>query len=118
MKCRICGSIENISKSTDKKCSLCNRTTVWLYRAGLPCDIHNVLKYSYQFKKILETGGDTCHICHLKPKEKQHNLAIDHDHKTMKIRGLLCGRCNNVLGKLNDNLEILKNMIFYLDSHK
>jgi hypothetical protein len=40
---------------------------------------------------------------------------IDHDHKTNKLRGLLCGACNTGLGYLRDNTTILKNAIKYLE---
>ena len=40
-------------------------------------------------------GGETCGICGTPPKSRR--LHIDHDHARMKIRGLLCFRCNNAL---------------------
>ena len=42
------------------------------------------------------------------------HLAVDHDHKTGKIRGLLCMKCNQALGHANDDVEILLNMVEYL----
>jgi hypothetical protein len=36
---------------------------------------------------------------------------IDHDHKTNKVRGLLCHACNLTLGLARDNVEILANLI-------
>lgn len=48
---------------------------------------------------------------------KQRNLAIDHDHVTGKIRGLLCSRCNLVLGKVRDDVNLLATMIGYLHDH-
>jgi hypothetical protein len=40
--------------------------------------------------------------------------AIDHDHKTGKVRGLLCRPCNLALGLVNDDPAILEEMIKYL----
>lgn len=40
-------------------------------------------------------------------------LAVDHDHNTGKIRGLLCMRCNRALGLLGDSLETLKKLAQY-----
>jgi len=48
-----------------------------------------------------EQNGE-CFIC--KRREKR-NLQIDHDHKTGKVRKLLCARCNGALGWLENNLE-------------
>lgn len=45
-------------------------------------------------------------------------LAIDHCHKTGKIRSLLCWRCNGTIGKVEENITILNNMINYLKRFK
>lgn len=44
------------------------------------------------------------------------NLAIDHDHKTKTVRGLLCINCNKGLGHFKDSLPLLKKAINYLSS--
>lgn len=49
---------------------------------------------------------------------KDSRLALDHDHKTGKLRGLLCNKCNLILGYCNDNSKILKNLIKYLNKYK
>jgi hypothetical protein len=41
-------------------------------------------------------------------------LAVDHNHKTGKIRGLLCILCNTLMGASRDNLYFLQNAINYL----
>ena len=41
-------------------------------------------------------------------------LAVDHDHYTGEIRGLLCMQCNTALGKLGDNLDGVMNLVKYL----
>ena len=46
---------------------------------------------------------------------RQNNPHIDHNHKTNKIRGILCGNCNMGLGHFKDNLDVLKNAIKYLE---
>jgi hypothetical protein len=45
-------------------------------------------------------------------------LAIDHDHNTGQIRGLLCSACNIALGGFKDNIDSLKRAILYLDGSK
>lgn len=46
------------------------------------------------------------------------NLAVDHDHKTGKMRDLLCWRCNTTLGKINEDLELVDKIKLYLTKHK
>lgn len=45
---------------------------------------------------------------------KRNGLHIDHDHKSGKIRGLLCPRCNTALGHVGDRADILLGLIEYL----
>ncbi len=45
-------------------------------------------------------------------------LAVDHDHKTGKVRGLLCDNCNTGIGMLKDSPELLKKAINYLEENK
>jgi hypothetical protein len=45
-------------------------------------------------------------------------LAVDHDHDTGKVRGLLCNMCNLALGKVKDNIALLEAMIAYLKEHR
>lgn len=44
-------------------------------------------------------------------------LSVDHNHKTGKVRALLCNNCNQGIGKLKDNIDILKLAIEYLEKH-
>lgn len=45
-------------------------------------------------------------------------LAVDHDHDTGAVRGLLCKECNSMIGKARDSTQILSAAIRYLDHHK
>ena len=40
---------------------------------------------------------------------------LDHDHKTGKFRGYICGSCNRALGMVKDNPEILRRAAAYLE---
>jgi hypothetical protein len=50
-------------------------------------------------------------------KEKV-DLVIDHHHKTGLVRGLLCNQCNQAIGKLKDNEQIVSNVLRYLKKHR
>ena len=39
---------------------------------------------------------------------------VDHNHNTGVVRGLLCSKCNTLLGMAKDNISILENAITYL----
>jgi len=43
------------------------------------------------------------------------SLSVDHCHKTGQIRGLLCDRCNNILGRSKDSPEVLRRLASYVE---
>ena len=55
--------------------------------------------------------GGKCAICRDTPTYRLH---IDHDHKTGRVRGLLCQPCNTAIGKFRENTEYLQAAILYL----
>ena len=67
------------------------------------------------YEILLSSQDRKCPICSRKVEDNKKNFAVDHDHKTMKIRGLLCNRCNLGLGYLQENIEILQSAINYLN---
>jgi hypothetical protein len=58
------------------------------------------------FDHMLERQNGACAICKKEPKPKQR-LCIDHCHASGKVRRLLCGNCNCMLGQAGDNPDIL-----------
>lgn len=67
-----------------------------------------------EFKQRLEEQDNKCAIC----KEPFGEIYVDHDHTTGVVRGLLCHKCNSVLGYVCDNPTILAEAICYLEKHK
>jgi len=61
----------------------------------------------------LENQGGRCAICR-NPSPGGKRLCVDHDHATGRIRGLLCGACNLVLGYARDSEAVLASAIQYL----
>lgn len=70
-----------------------------------------------EYNEMLESQNGLCAICQRHHTEFKRNLAVDHDHHTGKIRGLLCGSCNSGLGKLQDDMDVLECAIVYLEKH-
>ena len=68
---------------------------------------------SSDYASLLRKQSGLCAICH-QPDPRQIRLAVDHDHATGKVRGLLCYPCNLGLGCFHDNPEFLKKAISYL----
>ena len=69
-----------------------------------------------EYNEILKSQNDVCAICFKKEtRNRTKNLSIDHCHKTGKVRGLLCAKCNSALGHFEDNIENMKNAINYLN---
>lgn len=75
-----------------------------------------------QYDKMFVDQSGLCKICN-KPETsngrggKLKYLAVDHDHVTGKVRGLLCAKCNKGLGHFEDSIELLEQSIKYLEEH-
>jgi hypothetical protein len=67
-----------------------------------------------------QNGG--CAICDakvsFKKADKSKRLAVDHDHETNEVRGLLCVRCNRGLGYFEDSIERLMRAKAYLTKRR
>lgn len=69
-----------------------------------------------EYEAMADKQGGRCAICLRKPAARR--LAVDHNHKTGRIRGLLCTRCNHkLLGASNEDSAILRRAADYLDSY-
>lgn len=66
-----------------------------------------------EYKVLLETQEYKCAIC--KDVLGQIQINLDHCHTNKEVRGILCNRCNTLLGNALDNVEILENAIKYLN---
>ena len=66
-----------------------------------------------EYFSLFKKNDGSCEICGTKDfgNKKPH---IDHDHKTNKVRGLLCSNCNLLIGYAGENVEVLKKAIQYL----
>jgi hypothetical protein len=67
-----------------------------------------------QYNELLEKQNNCCAICERPSSEFKRMFAVDHDHLTKTVRGLLCVNCNLGLGKFHDNINTLNKAINYL----
>ena len=66
-------------------------------------------------QKLIDSHNGLCNICGSDTAGfGRKGFCIDHDHKTGKVRGLLCQKCNIGLGNFNDSPDLLKKAIDYL----
>ena len=81
----------------------------------------NRIKFQYgvtpewEADTLREQGG-VCAVCEL-PCPVHANLSIDHDHKTGKVRAMLCSMCNRGLGSFRDNIALLDRASAYLEKY-
>lgn len=72
---------------------------------------------------MAKAQGGVCAICHngapkiYRSGTVSRSLSVDHCHKTGKVRGLLCHKCNSGLGMFGDDLNRLRSAISYLNLH-
>ena len=118
------GSQKHLLKSRCNSC-LSREHKLWIdnnpdkvreYRAKDPytlkkrCARHGLTEE--EFWSMYEEQDGTCPICdrHIEAEDS----AIDHNHTTGEVRGILCKKCNRGLGLLGDNPEILNRAETYL----
>jgi len=74
-----------------------------------------------QYDAMLVAQNGCCAICSttVPNARKTHvNFAVDHCHKTGKIRGLLCADCNTSLGKFKEDPNLLRKAASYVEAHQ
>ena len=127
-KCSICKTTKPLAEFVKNRkktyghtyeCKECWRDYIFLTR-------DNGDKYgitSQEYKHLLSLQEGKCAIClnfetALSKYGKVKRLAIDHDHKTGKVRGLLCQRCNITLAHVEKDRLISEKAIKYLEKYE
>jgi len=118
-ECRIEGCDTPVSTGYD------NRTGKRYTRSRCKACEHLQQRYgitSVDRNKMLEEQNYKCLCCgddlKLNAGAGQKNTShIDHCHKTGRVRAVLCGRCNQMLGHVNEDVEILNGMIKYIEEY-
>jgi hypothetical protein len=119
---------------TEARCSCCKETlpaSHFSKNHGEKGGLQNVCLLCARMRKygltkqeyftLLESQGNQCAICRdeFNAEAKwRGSPAVDHDHETGAVRGLLCLHCNTALGMVNDNQDVLRGMLRYLENHE
>ncbi len=134
--------LETVGQKHIKICKECDEAFEKLKRSRAECCSKECSsKYRYRKRKIYDKGrirdwktkhqvnkrygitveeykeamasSDKCQCC-----GRTKELCYDHDHETMKFRGVLCRACNRSIGQLGDNIEGLEKALAYLKGIK
>jgi hypothetical protein len=68
------------------------------------------------YERLLQAQGGTCAVHGCRANGKSKKLAVDHDHATGEVRGILCGRHNQLIGYHRDSPEAFRSIAAYLES--
>ena len=80
---------------------------LYVFREELLCDLAKNRTHELDTAKIEASQNINFY---LEIVERQN-----HCHKTKKVRGLLCNRCNTLLGLIEDNPVFIQNVTNYLN---
>jgi hypothetical protein len=85
-------------------------------RGETPSQVRRLFKIDRPTLLSMLDGQDwQCAIC---SAELNESCAVDHNHSTVKVRGLLCMRCNVGIGFFRDDPNLLHNAIIYLEKQR
>jgi recombination endonuclease VII len=82
---------------------------------GSTRDFHLKRRYgltSADVDRMIGAQGGVCAVC--RRRDPQH---VDHDHRTGRVRGILCSLCNQGLGNFDDDVEVMAAAIAYVRQH-
>ena len=107
----LCGGCrKKITQPNRRWCRSCSRKHTWQERkrrTGMTRPF---------FLSLWKKHKGRCELCRV--RLTQLGAHVDHDHKTGKIRGLLCNNCNRGLGHFQDNPLVLRLAASYVERHR
>ena len=119
-ECSKCGEIEehNVGQTQCKKCY----GKWYLTYQNRKRDLHYKKKFGISLKEydaLLNEQEGKCACCGKSGEEGRYkNMAVDHCHKTGKIRGILCSKCNRAAGLIGDTSEGALKLYNYLKENE
>lgn len=88
-----------------------NKSSALKIKYGLPYE---------EYQAMWNRQNGLCEICSrpLLEIRGSKGAAVDHDHATGKVRDILCGRCNSVIGFCEEDVTLMQKFIGYVEKHK
>ena len=133
--CKTCTVEKQVTKDFYGKSHKCRQCTLDEKKANHDPVVarEKMLKSVYgltleAYDGMLKSQNHQCLICHTKDPSKggrksgkggaMKHFCVDHDHKTGKVRGLLCYSCNRIIGMIEENPEWCNRAIDYIEKHE
>lgn len=126
-RCNECGRLKRLTdfytnqRRVDGKRTKCKECNLVQARDNMLSKKYRLTQESYDER--LKLQNYKCAICDLHYLRNIKNnkviaLAVDHDHETGKVRGLLCNNCNRGIGLLGDTVSSMERALQYLEAVK
>lgn len=122
--CHSCGAdyvpaqVKKNARFCSVKCKDAERKASGRSREGHLLRKFGITPDDYDAMLAAQNGG--CALCGVAPADQSAKyrdyLHVDHDHVTGRVRGLLCGEHNMLLGRFNDNPAVLRRAADYLEA--
>lgn len=106
--CKVCQNLRSTSYARENKDKIPTTGYSLKRRYGIT---------SEDYARMLAEQEHRCAICGIDQCKTGRNFAVDHCHKTGKIRGLLCANCNVGIGGLQDSIAVVSLALAYLEEH-
>ncbi len=107
-----CGCLQkeqNLKKGKHHQSFKHGKSRTKLYQRLKRLSLYGLTRKDY--KNLLNKQNNKCAICHISQSNLTKRLCIDHDHKTGKVRGLLCCQCNSTLGRFEKYYKQINNYL-------
>lgn len=120
--CKACGkrSVQKWERENPTKVRRTNNKSVQKHREGKfntntwKCRGIDFTQEKYETRLKKQAG--VCAICKRPNPSKKKRFALDHNHDTGQVRGVVCDRCNLIVGIIEKDPTIIKASLQYLET--
>ena len=125
-KCRLCMGLQCRKWEKKNRKKVLETRRIFYSKNKIKYRKKSVLKNKeislLQYEELLKNQNNKCYICGL-PETKKFkgeliSLSIDHNHKSGKVRKLLCHHCNTGIGHFKEDTSLMKKAIEYIIQHE